>query len=82
MKNNTTEWVFILDKSDSICSMEEDEIGSFNYMIEKQKQPNGMENASHRHSSAEVKQMIFVRTKYLIIWIEYYNEDFTIKKGT
>ena len=36
-KNNTTELVFILDKSGSMAGMEKDTIGGFNAMIERQK---------------------------------------------
>ena len=36
-KKNTTELVFILDKSGSMAGMEKDTIGGFNAMIEKQK---------------------------------------------
>ena len=39
--NNTTELVFILDKSGSMAGMEKDTIGGFNSMIEKQKQAEG-----------------------------------------
>ena len=39
--NNTTELVFILDKSGSMGGMERDTIGGFNSMIEKQKQVEG-----------------------------------------
>ena len=41
MKNNTTELVFILDKSGSMCGLEADTIGGFNSMIEKQKKEKG-----------------------------------------
>ena len=41
MKNNTTELVFILDKSGSMQGLEKDTIGGFNGMIEKQKQEEG-----------------------------------------
>ena len=37
MKENLTELVFILDRSGSMSGMEEDTIGGFNSMIEKQK---------------------------------------------
>ena len=37
MKNNTTELVFILDRSGSMAGLEADTIGGFNAMIEKQK---------------------------------------------
>ncbi|MBR2481144.1 MAG: VWA domain-containing protein [Clostridia bacterium] len=37
----TTELVFILDKSGSMCGMEDDVIGGFNSMIEKQKKEEG-----------------------------------------
>ena len=36
-KNNITELVFILDRSDSMSGLESDTIGGFNSMIEKQK---------------------------------------------
>lgn len=41
MKNNTTELVFILDKSGSMAGLEKDTIGGFNAMIEKQKTKSG-----------------------------------------
>ena len=41
MKNNLTEMVFILDRSGSMHGLEEDTIGGFNSMIEKQKQEEG-----------------------------------------
>lgn len=41
MEKGTTELVFILDKSGSMSGMEEDTIGGFNSMIEKQKQLDG-----------------------------------------
>ena len=37
MKNNITELVFILDRSDSMSGFEADTIGGFNATIEKQK---------------------------------------------
>ena len=41
MKNNTTEMVFILDRSGSMSGLEADTIGGFNSMIEKQKKEDG-----------------------------------------
>ena len=41
MKNNTTEMVFILDKSGSMFGLEKDTIGGFNSLIEKQKNVDG-----------------------------------------
>lgn len=41
MKNNTTELVFILDRSGSMAGLEADTIGGFNAMIEKQKKLDG-----------------------------------------
>ncbi len=41
MKNDLTELVFILDKSGSMAGMEQDAIGGFNAMIEKQKKEPG-----------------------------------------
>lgn len=41
MKNNTTEMVFILDRSGSMAGLESDTIGGFNGMIEKQKKEEG-----------------------------------------
>ena len=41
MKNNTTELVFILDRSGSMAGLESDTIGGFNAMIEKQKKLDG-----------------------------------------
>ena len=41
MKNNTTELVFILDRSGSMSGLEADTIGDFNAMIEKQKKMDG-----------------------------------------
>ena len=40
-KNNTTELVFILDKSGSMTGLESDTVGGFNAMIEKQKKSGG-----------------------------------------
>ena len=40
-KNNTTELVFILDRSGSMGGLESDTIGGFNAMIEKQKKQEG-----------------------------------------
>ena len=41
MRNNTTELVFILDRSGSMSGLEKDTIGGFNSMIEKQKKEDG-----------------------------------------
>ncbi len=41
MKNNTTELVFILDRSGSMAGLESDTIGGFNAMIDKQKKQDG-----------------------------------------
>ena len=41
MKKNLTEIVFILDRSGSMAGLEEDTIGGFNAMIEKQKKEQG-----------------------------------------
>lgn len=41
MKNNTTELVFILDRSGSMAGLESDTIGGFNAMIAKQKKLDG-----------------------------------------
>ena len=41
MINNTTELVFILDRSGSMSGLEADTIGGFNSMIEKQKRVDG-----------------------------------------
>ena len=41
MKKNLTELVFILDRSGSMAGLEEDTIGGFNAMIEKQKKEPG-----------------------------------------
>ena len=40
-QNNTTELVFILDRSGSMSGLEADTIGGFNAMIEKQKKQDG-----------------------------------------
>ena len=37
IKNGITEMVFIIDRSGSLAGMEEDTVGGFNSMIEKQK---------------------------------------------
>ena len=42
MKNNITELVFILDRSGSMAGLEEDTIGGFNAMIDKQKALEGI----------------------------------------
>ena len=41
MKNNTTELVFILDRSGSMAGFESDTVGGFNAMMEKQKALDG-----------------------------------------
>ncbi len=41
IKNGITEMVFIIDKSGSMAGMEEDTVGGFNAMIEKQKKLDG-----------------------------------------
>lgn len=41
MKQNKTELVFILDRSGSMSGLEDDTIGGFNSMIEKQKEEKG-----------------------------------------
>ena len=41
MKKNLTEMVFILDKSGSMAGLEQDTIGGFNSMIERQKKEDG-----------------------------------------
>ena len=41
MKNNITELVFILDRSGSMAGLEEDTVGGFNALIEKQKKEEG-----------------------------------------
>lgn len=41
MKNNITELVFILDRSGSMAGLEQDTVGGFNAMIEKQKKQDG-----------------------------------------
>lgn len=41
MKKNLTELVFILDRSGSMSGLEDDTIGGFNAMIEKQKKEDG-----------------------------------------
>ena len=41
MKKNLTELVFILDRSGSMSGLEQDTIGGFNAMIEKQKKEPG-----------------------------------------
>ena len=41
IRNNTTELVFILDRSGSMAGLEADTIGGFNSMIEKQKKQKG-----------------------------------------
>ena len=42
MKNNTTELVFILDRSGSMSGLESDTIGGFNAMIARQKNENSV----------------------------------------
>ena len=41
-ENNITELVFILDRSGSMAGLEDDTIGGFNAMIEKQKKQDGL----------------------------------------
>ena len=42
MKNNITELVFILDRSGSMSGLEDDTIGGFNSLLEKQKREPGL----------------------------------------
>ena len=53
MKNNITELVFILDRSGSMAGLENDTIGGFNAMIEKQKKED------------EILSTWFVRDEYI-----------------
>ena len=46
MKNSLTELVFILDRSGSMSGLENDTIGGFNSMIEKQKREDGDANVT------------------------------------
>lgn len=46
MKNNLTELVFILDRSGSMGGLEEDTIGGFNSLIEKQRKQEGNANVT------------------------------------
>ena len=41
MNKNLTELVFILDRSGSMCGLEQDTIGGFNSMLKKQKREEG-----------------------------------------
>ena len=41
MNNNLTEIVFIMDRSGSMAGLEDDTIGGFNAMVEKQKKEQG-----------------------------------------
>ena len=41
MKKNLTELVFILDRSGSMAGLEDDTIGGFNGMLEKQQREDG-----------------------------------------
>ena len=42
MKNNITELVFVIDKSGSMAGLEDDTIGGFNSMLEKQRNEDGI----------------------------------------
>lgn len=46
MKKELTEIVFIIDRSGSMCGLEDDTIGGFNSFIEKQKQEEGQARIS------------------------------------
>lgn len=46
MKKNLTELVFILDRSGSMCGLEQDTIGGFNSMLERQKEQEGEANVT------------------------------------
>jgi len=61
MKKNLTEMVFILDRSGSMAGLENDTIGGFNAMIEKQKKEEGEALVSTVLFSAE-SQVIHDRT--------------------
>ena len=46
MRNNSTELVFILDRSGSMAGLESDTIGGFNYNLEKQQKVEGEANVT------------------------------------
>ena len=70
MNGKLTEMVFILDRSGSMGGKEEDTIGGFNSLIEKQKKEDipartvfiittdGLENASTKYTAEKVRQMV------------------------
>lgn len=66
MKEETTEMIFILDKSGSMSGLEDDTIGGFNSMLEKQKELEGkaiistvLFNHSHHviHNRLDIKEV-------------------------
>ena len=68
MKKNLTELVFILDRSGSMSGLENDTIGGFNAMLEKQKAEDGeakeeKKNASVINNSA-LRHNCAVKHKY------------------
>lgn len=64
MKKNLTELVFILDRSGSMCGLENDTIGGFNSMIEKQKKTEGealVSTVLFDHESVVIHDRIDIR---------------------
>ena len=48
MKNNITELIFVIDQSGSMSGLEDDTIGGFNSMLEKQRNEKGVCHISIR----------------------------------
>ena len=64
MKKGLTELVFILDRSGSMAGLEEDTIGGFNAMIDKQKQEAGealVSTVLFNHESAVIHDRVDVK---------------------
>jgi hypothetical protein len=67
MKKNLTEIVFILDRSGSMAGLEDDTIGGFNAMIEKQRKESGeaLVSEARRSGDRELARACDVLTQYL-----------------
>lgn len=75
MKTNLTELVFILDKSGSMSGLENDTIGGFNSLIEKQKKEEGeaiVTTILFNHSSEMIHERINIKDVPLLTNKEYY----------
>ena len=75
MKKNLTEVVFILDRSGSMSGLEDDTIGGFNAMIEKQKKEPGeafVSTVLFDNESEVIHDRVDIQKIEPMTWEEYY----------